>query len=162
MPVDPLSLWEEFKVELCRDYMQPNKLSEPTPEMVNKVLLELQDIFAAAGIDMVKQFNLPCPTKPTGPAGKGEAKEIQVELDYSAQELAEEALFNYGSMNKEQKAVFLAIKHAVDHGKGGFFAINAPGGTGKTFVVKTILAYVRGKSQIALAMATSGIAAMVT
>ena len=89
-PVDPLSLWEEFKVELCRDYMQPNKLSEPTPEMVNKVLLELQDIFAAAGIDIVKQFHLPCPTKPTCPAGKGEAKEIQVELDYSAQELAGE------------------------------------------------------------------------
>ena len=63
-------------------------------------------------------------------------------------------------MNQEQKAVFDAIRHAVDHGKGGFFAINAPGGTGKTFVVKNILAYVRGKSKIALAMATSGIAAI--
>ena len=83
-----------------------------------------------------------------------------MELDYSSPELAEEALHNYGLMNHEQKAVFNAIKHAVDNGKGGIFAINAPGGTGKTFVVKTILAYVRGKSQIALAMATSGIAAI--
>ena len=58
--------------------MQPSRLLEPTHEMVNKALLELQDIFEAAGIDMVKQFNLPCPTKPNGQAGRAEAKEVQV------------------------------------------------------------------------------------
>lgn len=37
--------------------------------------------------------------------------------------------------------------------------LDAPGGTGKTFVIKLLLAFVRQKGEIALAVASSGIAA---
>ena len=40
------------------------------------------------------------------------------------------------------------------------FFIDGPGGTGKTFPYNTILAKVRSQGQIALAMASSGIAAL--
>ena len=39
------------------------------------------------------------------------------------------------------------------------FFINAPGGYGKTFLIETLLCTVRGLGQIALAVASSGIAA---
>ena len=42
---------------------------------------------------------------------------------------------------------------------GGFFFIDAPGGTGKTFLTKLILANVRSQGHTALAVASSGIAA---
>ena len=41
--------------------------------------------------------------------------------------------------------------------KGGFFFLDAPGGTGKTFVTNLLLAEVRQKKGIALAVASSGI-----
>ncbi|XP_044598377.1 uncharacterized protein LOC123274709 [Cotesia glomerata] len=44
-------------------------------------------------------------------------------------------------------------------GQGGFFFLDAPGGTGKTFVISLILAEIRSNNGIALAVASSGIAA---
>ncbi|GFX39486.1 ATP-dependent DNA helicase [Trichonephila clavipes] len=48
---------------------------------------------------------------------------------------------------------------AVSAGQGGFFFLDAPGGTGKTFVISLILAEIRSNNGIALAVASSGIAA---
>ena len=45
----------------------------------------------------------------------------------------------------------------VDSGSGGFIFLDAPGGTGKTFLLNTILAKVRLGGKIALASASSGI-----
>ena len=61
MPVEPLARWEEYKVELCTDYMQQDRLTEPTDDMVNQALLDLQDLFAAVGVNMAKDFKLPQP-----------------------------------------------------------------------------------------------------
>ncbi|XP_060880216.1 ATP-dependent DNA helicase pif1-like [Metopolophium dirhodum] len=47
----------------------------------------------------------------------------------------------------------------VDDGTGGIYFLDAPGGTGKTFVISLILATIRSRSQIVLAVASSGIAA---
>ena len=47
----------------------------------------------------------------------------------------------------------------VDDRTCGIFFLDAPGGTGKTFVISLILAAIRSKNQIALAVASSGIAA---
>ena len=49
--------------------------------------------------------------------------------------------------------------HCVDNNVGEIFFLDAPGGTGKTFVIKLILASIRSKNDIALAIASSGIAA---
>ena len=47
----------------------------------------------------------------------------------------------------------------VDDRTCGIFFLDAPGGTGKTFVISLILAAIRSKNQIVLAAASSGIAA---
>ena len=44
--------------------------------------------------------------------------------------------------------------------QGASFFIDGPGGTGKTFLYDTLLAHVRGNGGIALAVASSGIAAL--
>ncbi|GBP83811.1 hypothetical protein EVAR_56994_1 [Eumeta japonica] len=48
---------------------------------------------------------------------------------------------------------------AVSNNAGGLYFLDAPGGTGKTFVVSLILATIRSEQNIALALASSGIAA---
>ncbi|GFX59351.1 ATP-dependent DNA helicase [Trichonephila clavipes] len=47
----------------------------------------------------------------------------------------------------------------INSGNGKIFFLNAPGGTGKTFLIKLVLAAVRSQNDIALALASSGIAA---
>uniref|UniRef100_I1PRC3 ATP-dependent DNA helicase n=1 Tax=Oryza glaberrima TaxID=4538 RepID=I1PRC3_ORYGL len=45
--------------------------------------------------------------------------------------------------------------------QGGVFFVDGPGGTGKTFLYRALLATVRGKGDIAVATATSGVAASI-
>jgi len=48
---------------------------------------------------------------------------------------------------------------AVDNNTGGLFFLDAPGGTGKTFVISLFLATIRSRFGIALALVSSGIQA---
>ena len=65
----------------------------------------------------------------------------------------------YKSLNKEQRTGFdEIICHVIDR-KSQVFFIDGPGGTGKTFLYKALLAKVRSEGMIAIATATLGIAA---
>ncbi|GBP47305.1 hypothetical protein EVAR_38070_1 [Eumeta japonica] len=55
--------------------------------------------------------------------------------------------------------VYGTLMKAVDDGNGGIFFFDAPYGTGKTFLMLLILAIIRARSDIAVAAASSGIAA---
>ncbi|XP_052756253.1 ATP-dependent DNA helicase pif1-like [Galleria mellonella] len=48
---------------------------------------------------------------------------------------------------------------AIDDENGGLYFLDAPGGTGKTFLMSLVLATVRARSNITVAVASSGIAA---
>ncbi|CAB3250912.1 unnamed protein product [Arctia plantaginis] len=48
---------------------------------------------------------------------------------------------------------------AIDDGNGGLYFLDAPGGTGKTFLMSVVLGTVRARSNIALAVVSSGRAA---
>lgn len=55
--------------------------------------------------------------------------------------------------------VYDRITQAVNNEEGGFYFLDAPGGTGKTFLISLILAKLRSENKVALALASSGIAA---
>ena len=47
----------------------------------------------------------------------------------------------------------------IKRDEGSLIFLDAPGGTGKTFILNLILAEIRKKGEIALAVASSGVAA---
>jgi ATP-dependent DNA helicase PIF1 len=59
-----------------------------------------------------------------------------------------------------QAAVLQAVQQAVDGDVGGVFFLSAYAGCGKTFLEQTLLHWVRSRGQIALAVASTGIAAL--
>ena len=63
------------------------------------------------------------------------------------------------NLNDEQRTAFQTVIDSVEKGQGLMIALDAAAGTGKTYLISTILAYVRSKGHIALATATSRIAA---
>ena len=62
--------------------------------------------------------------------------------------------------NPGQVAAFDAVLESVINNQGHLFFIHATGGCGKTFLCNTIAAEVRRRGQVALCMASSGIATL--
>ncbi|KAG5532702.1 hypothetical protein RHGRI_027111 [Rhododendron griersonianum] len=85
-------------------------------------------------------------------------KEIQDEKNIRISEID---LQNSANLNKEQLIAFNDILEAVTFEKPMSFFIDGPGGTGKTFLYPSLLAVVRSQNLIALATATSGVAASI-
>ena len=59
----------------------------------------------------------------------------------------------------DQKYTYDTILHRIVSHSGGFLFLDAPGSTGKTFLINLLLAKVHSQRKIALAVASSGIAA---
>jgi hypothetical protein len=73
----------------------------------------------------------------------------------------EEDLKAVHNLNPEQLSSFVEIIDHVRNRKGRVFFVDSPGGTGKTFLYKALIATVRSEGLIVVATATSGIAASI-
>jgi len=81
-------------------------------------------------------------------------EELKVEFD-------EDDLKIIDTLNAEQWAGFDEIIDDVIHARPRVFFIDGPGGTEKTYFYRALLAKTRSMGQIAIATATSGIAASI-
>ena len=73
----------------------------------------------------------------------------------------EEHLKMIETLNIEQRVGFDLIMNHVEKKVGQVFFVNGPGGTGKTYLYKALLAKVHSMNLIAIATTTSGIAASI-
>jgi hypothetical protein len=62
-------------------------------------------------------------------------------------------------LNEHQKQAYDIVLENIFNNKNSMFFIDGPGGTGKTFLYKKLLSAVRSRNYIALAVASSGVAA---
>ncbi|MCH84594.1 helicase-like protein [Trifolium medium] len=85
---------------------------------------------------------------------------ILEELNYDKQQLHDEFIQLYSSLTDEQKSIFKKITSALKSKQGGVFFLNGYGGTGKTFMYRTLAAAIRSKGDIVLTVASSGIASL--
>ena len=152
-PGNPLALWEKFKLELC--YHIVHTSSSSYVEAESKVLEKLKDQLNKSGSDL-KNFNLP---EPIVMNHDQTPKIITSETNYDREKLISKGRENVGKMTHEQKEFFDSVIKSINDGKGGIFCLNAAGGTGKTFTLNTLLDCVRGDGFVALATASSGVAA---
>ncbi|TVU14783.1 hypothetical protein EJB05_38276, partial [Eragrostis curvula] len=79
-------------------------------------------------------------------------RELNDELSLPAEK---EDLKIVHTLNPEQRAAFDEIMDHVKSGKGQVFFVDGPGGTGKTYLYKALIATVREMCLIAVAIATS-------
>ncbi|XP_012849547.1 PREDICTED: ATP-dependent DNA helicase PIF4-like [Erythranthe guttata] len=64
------------------------------------------------------------------------------------------------SITDEQRKVYDVVMDVVSNDRGGIFFLYGHGGTGKTFLWKTLSAAVRSKGEIVTNVASSGIASL--
>ncbi|KAK9684271.1 hypothetical protein RND81_10G198000 [Saponaria officinalis] len=85
---------------------------------------------------------------------------ITEELDYDEHTMGIQANRMQAGLNNEQKAVYDKVMNAVNSQKGGVYFVYGSGGTGKTYLWKTMISRLRSEGRIVLAVASSGIAAL--
>ncbi|XP_060873906.1 ATP-dependent DNA helicase pif1-like [Metopolophium dirhodum] len=78
---------------------------------------------------------------------------------YNTNDLTSFVNENLTKLVPDQKHAFETIVDSVNNNKGKIFFLDAPGGTGKTFLANLIIAKIRQSGKIAIAVASSGIAA---
>ncbi|XP_075075875.1 uncharacterized protein LOC107797163 isoform X1 [Nicotiana tabacum] len=151
-PVNPRELWEKFECPMSEDFKKyPNM---PTREIRYKVLNHINDILHSMGRD-INEFEL-TQGKIQSSAIAKEAKDVHFERNIIINK--EDLLLPY-KLNIEQKRAYNIILDTIFSNKYGAFFIDGPGGTGKSFLYRALLATVRHRGFIALATASSGVAA---
>ena len=118
------------------------------------VLEKLKEQLNRSGSDL-QDFNLP---EPKYMKTNRTPSLIVAETNFDHNELLNRAEANVAKMNPEQRNFYDSVISSVTSLSGGLFGLNAAGGTGKTFVLNTLLDKVRSQGNIALATASSGVA----
>ncbi|XP_067951816.1 ATP-dependent DNA helicase pif1-like [Watersipora subatra] len=158
----PLQLWQEFKEHLAEDILfherqllQDQQL-QFTDRMFNIALIFIEDQVLEVTNNNLSVYELPRPVRVEQPVV---CREILRETAYDREELRRHVETNEPLLLGEQRAAYNTVFEKIEQNSGGVVFLHAPGGTGKTFATNLILAKVRESGKIALAVASSGIAA---
>jgi len=162
-PSSPTLLWKAHAQKLsddCKRRLEHQDISNPTDEQILSLALhDLNEILLRSGKNL-QDFGLPLPNHTFETFHHKVPRVIAEETTFNQQMLNEMWQRCLKTCNKDQHTAFEAVMAAYEAGNGGIFFIDGPGGTGKTFVENMILAKVRSDGNIALAVASSGIAAV--
>merc|ERR1711923_546078 len=147
---------------LCEDRDErPNEDGTPADAMVNRALHDIEQMLQEFDIWDITEKGLPKPDLNMIPQRNRVPRELQEELDRLGQEPDEvDQNDRIEKMNSGQRKVYQDIMESVRSKSGKLIAIDAPGGTGKTFLLTNVLEGVRQEGKIALATAYTGIAAI--
>uniref|UniRef100_A0A803PDK8 ATP-dependent DNA helicase n=1 Tax=Cannabis sativa TaxID=3483 RepID=A0A803PDK8_CANSA len=152
-PGNPRVLFESFYRAMSEDYVHQNI----TLEAVRRAVLEQIRLALLSMDNDINDFQL-VDYHVLENDELNTVKDIDEELNYV---VTEKDLSLVSLLNVEQKNAYDIIVERVMTMKGGIFFVDGPGGTGKTFLYKSILATIRSQHLIALATASSGVAASV-
>ncbi|XP_074115778.1 ATP-dependent DNA helicase PIF1-like [Cotesia typhae] len=159
---DPLKLWEKYRDYLSEDIQRRIEQESRNIEQVidiiyNQALILLEDIVLSMSGNTLLKFGLPSPSREEGPIINN--RQYLNELAYDTNHLINFVAENVPKLNLEQEKVYSEILNAIDSDSGQLYFLDAPGGTGKTFLINLLLAKIRSVKNIAVAVASSGIAA---
>lgn len=161
-PSNPTHLWNKFKENMSDDILHRIRTIAIDPEInfnneiFNEALISIEDLCVRMSGKMLRELGMPAPNRPPQQAF---IEEFERERQYDRNSLRQLVKTKVQMLNHLQKKAYDTLMTALNVGSGGIFFLDAPGGTGKTFLLSLLLASVRSQNQIALAVASSGIAA---
>ncbi|PWZ30743.1 hypothetical protein Zm00014a_021326 [Zea mays] len=152
-PSDVAVLWRKHLDAMSEDYQRRSQSKTHVEQMV---LIDIRNMLQSMGKD-IQTFPLP-PIINVYDDAIGTAREVYEEESI---ELASTDMALKDSLNEEQWVAYDKIMSVVNTNQGGLFFVDGPGGTGKTYLYRVLLATLRSQGKIAVATATSGVAASI-
>ena len=159
---NPRELWDKYKEDLAEDFLHQIQVQNPSVEVqfneatYNKALIVIEDKVLSLSGRKLTTFGLPSSSRTESDDMPRE--ELQ-ERSYNIDQLTLQLDTNLPRLLPDQRLAFNTIMTSVHQKSGGIYFLDAPGGTGKTFVTTLLLDMVRQQQGIAIAVASSGIAA---
>jgi hypothetical protein len=157
-PTNPIELWETFKSEMAEDFAFNHGIHSDIAEQyalkeINELLVYNYGVSVSIfGLSMAE--NLP------------DLDDTEPLVDTDSEAAIFERMYNLMEDAPEQRVVIDAIINELDqygpnscHDRPRVFFIDAPGGTGKTFIFNALIAYALSKNQKVASCAWTGIAA---
>nr|XP_027098885.1 uncharacterized protein LOC113718164 [Coffea arabica] len=139
---------------MSEDFMRNTELS--AREIKRKVLEQINGFLQSMGKN-IASFGL-LPNNYSFSDVENQTRDVLAEKIIK---VLEEDLNAISLLNQNQRQAFEVISKRVYENKNGAFFVDGPGETGKSFLYRALLADIRSKGYIALAIATSGIAASI-
>lgn len=161
-PSTPIDLWHKYKDHMAEDILHQMRLRtsnadlQMNEEIHNEALILIEDMCLMLTNKVLIQIGMIAPNRPMHNSFD---QELRREAQYDSETLREMVDRTVPLLNQQQKYAYDTLMKVVNDGTGGFYFLDAPGGTGKTFLLSLILATIRSQNGIALALASSGIAA---
>ncbi|KAH7482044.1 ATP-dependent DNA helicase PIF1 [Phytophthora ramorum] len=165
-PTDAQGLWDQFFKDLSLDYDYRNReMLDPfkTSVVTFDTLKSIQDLLSVSGYS-VQDFDLPRLSEFPRLVLESVLQNnlIRRELTGYDASVLEQIVSEEDHLNEEQRLTYDQITQAVEDPQEGrkLFFVDGPGGTGKSTLLRNILAKVRLSGKIAIAVASSGIASL--
>lgn len=142
-PVNPSDFWEKHKYALAEDYAKKAGRSTANETDIKVAMKHVQRHLLQYDLNLSDHFGLHVSDE----IDDGDDA-ITPDPEYDTDVLAKIWSENYDRMNNDQKKAFDQIINSVEGNEGKLFVLDAPGGTGKTFVLTTILARLRSRGDV--------------
>ncbi|XP_016166002.1 uncharacterized protein LOC107608783 [Arachis ipaensis] len=166
----PEHVWENTRRMLSDDILHRQRrllnnqeLQITDEELWDLTLIEIEKLLKSYNKSLRDFPSMPFPDIDTSLMqimNGGNNKLISDEFRYDKRILTAEHEVYVQQLTNEQKRAYEEVMTAVNSGQGGVFFLYGYGGTGKTFLWKTLAAAIRSKGQIVLTVASSGIASL--
>lgn len=158
-PMNPSELWDKYEAHLVADYsyrMGNSRNCAMNNTVRSSALDELNKYLEQMG-KQISEFNFGVGLEKTAFCNRITREihnEINIEVMRTDLDLVEK-------LNGDQRVVFNTILDSVNSLCGQCYFVDGPGGTGKTFLYGCLLATIRSRGDVAIAVATSGVAASI-
>ncbi|XP_027169196.1 uncharacterized protein LOC113768887 [Coffea eugenioides] len=153
-PVNPRQLWQNFETSLSEDFYHQ---FDAQPDQIRiQVFHEISKFLQSMGKN-INSYNL-VPRILRFDQADRETRDTISETQIA---VSDEDIASISRLNMEQKLAFDIITAHVYNDHKGLFFLDGLGGIGKTFLYKALLADIISKGFIALAIASSGVAASI-
>ncbi|XP_068338961.1 uncharacterized protein [Pyrus communis] len=153
-PIGVRGLWDELCPFMMEDYVSMTNI---TPTLATNILLRELNILLVQFNKSINEFDLPQMTR-GNESSSGMTGCIKDEISIC---IPQQDLDAIERLNDDQKSAFNIIMGAVQRSDNATFFVDGPGGTGKTYLYRALLASLRRLGHIVLATASSGIAATI-
>ena len=145
-PSNPLEIYENHKEDMAEDFLHQQRTQhqdedlEFNDDIFNVALNDLQEKVISMGGRELSEYGLPHPQTVDSDRF---ARVYRREIDYNHEEQQAYINCNVPLLTADQRDVYDTFCSMIDRDEGGMLFLDAPGGTGKTFLINLILAKLR-------------------
>ncbi|CAN6868674.1 unnamed protein product [Brassica oleracea] len=162
---NPLKLWNHVWRHLAEDILYTKKKEFNFKELVLQddqlqqyTLMELEKLLKESDKSLTDFKGMPLPEKTVLDDIANTVLREEMTYDLEQQQSEHDNL--YVGMNSEQRTIYDAVLESVEKKTGKLFFVYGPGGTGKTYLYRTLISKLRSEKKIVIPVASSGIAAL--